>query len=182
MKITVLGRHLVITDPINDYAVKRMEKLEKYFDNLGDITVTLSAVKLKKGPSHTAEVIANANGNILKAVSTENDLYVALDKVSSVLEGQIKKYKEKLRDNKDVVSHRTFKFDPATNTVSAEATKKVVQVALEAKPMNLEEAILQMEAMGKDFYVFFNCDTEEMNVVYKKRNGNYGHIEPTLEK
>ncbi len=71
MKITVLGRHLVITDPINDYAVKRMEKLEKYFDNLGDITVTLSAVKLKKGPSHTAEVIANANGNILKAVSTE---------------------------------------------------------------------------------------------------------------
>ena len=108
MKITVLGRHLVITDPINDYAVKKMEKLDKYFDNLGDITVTLSAVKLKKGPSHTAEVIANANGNILKAVATENDLYVAIDKAANILEGQIKKYKEKLRDNKDVVSHRSF--------------------------------------------------------------------------
>ena len=169
MKITVFGRHLVITDPINDYAVKKMEKLDKYFDNLGDITVTLSAVKLKKGPSHTAEVIANANGNILKAVATENDLYVAIDKAANILEGH-------------VISHRTFKFDPVTNTVSAEATKKVVKVALEAKPMNLEEAILQMEALGKDFYVFFNCDTEEMNVIYRKRNGNYGHIEPTLEK
>lgn len=181
MKITVLGRHLVITDPINDYAVKKMEKLEKYFDNLREITITLSAVKLKKGPSHTAEVIANVNGNILKAVSTENDLYIAMDKVATILEGQIKRYKEKLRDNKDVVSHRTFKFDPETNTVSAEATKKIVKVSLEAKPMNLEEAILQMEALGKDFYVFFNSDTEEMNVVYKKRNGNYGHVEPRLE-
>ena len=182
MRISVNGRHLVVTDPINDYTVKRVEKLDKYFDRISEIVVTLSAVKLRKGPSHTAEMRAHLNSTVLKAVATESDLYVAIDKATSILEGQIKKYKEKLRDNKDVVSHRTFKFDPATNTVSAEATKKVVQVALEAKPMNLEEAILQMEAMGKDFYVFFNCDTEEMNVVYKKRNGNYGHIEPTLEK
>ena len=100
MKITVNGRHLVITDPIKDYAMKKMEKLDKYFDNLGDITVTLSAVKLKTGPAHTAELIAVMNGNILKAVSTEDDLYAAIDKAQAVLERQIRKNKSKLRDNK----------------------------------------------------------------------------------
>ena len=182
MKITVNGRHLVITDPIKDYAMKKMEKLDKYFDNLGDITVTLSAVKLKTGPAHTAELIAVMNGNILKAVSTEDDLYAAIDKAQAVLERQIRKNKSKLRDNKFAATPRTFKYDPESNTVASSQTKKVVRVSLQAKPMSLEEAILQMEALNKDFNVFFNADTEEMNVVYKKRDGNYGHIEPTIER
>lgn len=182
MKVTLVGRHLVVTDAINDYAEKRVAKLEKYFDRIGDVTVTLSAVKLKTGPSHTAEMKANLNGNILKAVSTENDLYVAIDKAGNILEGQVKKYKSKLRDNNDVVSQRVYKFDIDSNTVSTEDVKKIVKVELEAKPMTLEEAILQMETMGKDFYVFFNGVTEEMNVVYKKRNGDYAHVEPRLEK
>ncbi|MFK4785201.1 ribosome hibernation-promoting factor, HPF/YfiA family [Fusobacterium sp. MFO224] len=182
MKISIVGRHLLITDAINDYAEKRIVKLEKYFNRIGDVSVTLSAVKLKTGPSHTAEMIANVNGNILKSVATEKDLYVAIDKAAAILEGQVRKYKSKLRDNNVALSPRTFKFDMESNEVSTNWTKKIVKVEIEAKPMNLEEAILQMETMGKDFYVFFNGDTEEMNVVYKKRNGNYAHIEPRLEK
>ncbi len=198
MRISVNGRHLVVTDPINDYTVKRVEKLDKYFDRISEIVVTLSAVKLRKGPSHTAEMRAHLNSTVLKAVATESDLYVAIDKATSILEGQIKKYKEKLRDNNDVVSQRVFKFDPASNTVSTElyvaidkatsilegqikkykeklrdnndvvsqrvfkfdpasntvsteATKQIVKVSMESKPMTLEEAILQMETLGKDF-------------------------------
>lgn len=182
MKISIVGRHLLITDAINDYAEKRVLKLEKYFNRIRDVVVTLSAVKLKTGPTHTAEMIANVNGNILKAVSTEKDLYVAIDKAAGILEGQVRKYKSKLKDNNDTSSPRTFQFNLETNEVLTNWTKKIVKVELEAKPMSLEEAILQMETMGKDFYVFFNGDTEEMNVVYKKRNGNYAHIEPRLEK
>ncbi|NME35626.1 MULTISPECIES: ribosome hibernation-promoting factor, HPF/YfiA family [Fusobacterium] len=181
MKISINGRHLVVTDPINDYAVKRVEKLDKFFDRISEVVVTLSAVKLKKGPSHTAEMRAHINGTVLKAVSTEGDLYVAIDKATSILEGQIRKYKEKLRDNNDVVSQRVFKFDLATNTVSTEATKQIVKVSMESKPMTLDEAILQMETLGKDFYIFNNEETQQMNVVYKKRDGNYAHVEPTDE-
>lgn len=181
MKVTVNGRHLLITDSINEYAVKKMDKLDKYFDNLGNINVTLSAVKLKTGPAHTAELIATMNGNILKAVSTEDDLYAAIDKAQAVLERQIRKNKSKLRDNKFVTTPRVFKYDAESNTISSSQTKKIVKVSLETKPMNLEEAILQMEALSKDFNVFFNSETEEINVVYKKRDGNYGHIEPTIE-
>ena len=181
MKISINGRHLVVTDPINDYAVKRVEKLDKFFDRISEIVVTLSAVKLKKGPSHTAEMRAHINGTVLKAVSTEGDLYVAIYKATSILEVHIRKYKEKLRNNNDVVSQRVFKFDLATNTVSTEATKQIVKVSMESKPMTLDEAILQMETLGKDFYIFNNEETQQMNVVYKKRDGNYAHVEPAIE-
>jgi len=182
MRVSILGRHLTITNAINDYTEKKVLKLEKYFNRIGDVSVTLSAVKLKTGPSHTAEMITNVNGNVLKAVSTEKILYIAIDKAASILEGQVKKYKSKLRDDSTAESPRTFNFNMDTNEVSTSWTKQIVKVELEAKPMNLEEAILQMETMGKDFYVFFNGDTEEMNVVYKKRDGNYAHIEPRVEK
>ena len=181
MKITINGRHLVVTEPINDYAVKKVEKLEKYFDRISEVTVTLSAVKLRKGPSHTAEMRAYLNGTVLKAVSTEGDLYLAIDKAVVVLERQVRKYKEKLRTNADVVSQKVFKFNAETNTVSTESTKQIVNVSLDAKPMTLEESILQMEALGKDFYIFSNEETGQMNVVYKKRDGNYAHVEPTEE-
>ncbi len=178
MKITIYGRHLTVTEPISDYATKKVEKLEKFFDRINEISVTLSAVKLKSGPSHTAEMRAYFHGSVLKAVSTEGDLYVAIDKAAAILERQIRKTKEKIRSNSEVISHRVFNFNPETNTVSTESTKQIVNVALDPKPMTLEEAILQMEAMGKDFYIFSNEETGQMNVVYKKRDGNYAHVEP----
>lgn len=182
MNITfTAGRNFVITDAIKDYAETKLSRLKKYFDNIKEIQATLSAVKSKTGPIQTAEVRVILNGNVIKGVAVEADLYAAIDKVTDILERQITKYKEKLRDDNHISAIKAEKkvlYNEEERIIRYETTKKIVNVGIHPKPMDLEEAILQLETLNKDFYVFINAQTGDMNVVYKKRNGDYGHVEP----
>lgn len=183
MNITFNGtKGFVVTEAIKAYTEKRLSKLTKYDEDIKEIRVTLSAVKSKTGPIQTAEVRVHLGGyNIIKAVAVEDDLYASIDKVEGILERQMVKYKEKHKEDKYTAAAKAeqkIEYNAEERLIRMESTKKIVSVSLSPKPMHVEEAILQLETLGKDFYVFINADTGEMNVVYKKRNGDYGHVEP----
>ncbi|MBC2855845.1 MAG: ribosome-associated translation inhibitor RaiA [Cetobacterium sp.] len=183
MKITFeAGKNFVITEAIKNYAETKLSKMEKHFDNLMEIRVKLSAVKTKTGPIQTAEARAHINGNIIKGVATEPDLYAAIDRVEEILQKQITKHKEKLRDDRHTLpkAEKKIVYNEENEVITMESVKNVVNISLDPRPMDLEEAILQLETLEKDFYVFTNAETGTMNVVYKKRNGDYGHIEPEI--
>ncbi len=178
MRMIIHGRHLEVTEPIRVHAEKKIGRIKKYFNNIMEVDITLSAVKMKTGDYHTADVLVYVNGHKIKASSTDVDLYAAIDEVVDVLETQVTKNKEKLRDNHHIGATRKVKYNPITKTVEKEAVTKVIETRVSPKPMDIEEAILQLEVMNKPFYVFMNSETEEMNVVYKRRDGDYGHVQP----
>ncbi len=179
MRLIIHGRHLDVTEPIRLHAEKKINKIKKYFDNIMEVDVTLSAESLKTGDYHTADVLVYMNGNKIKATATDEDLYASIDEVVDVLEQQIKKHKEKLRDNKHNAGRKnTIKYNPETKTIDKEDSKRIVQTTISARPMFVEEAVMQMEVLNKQFYVFMNADTEELNVVYRRNDGDYGHVEP----
>lgn len=178
MKIVIHGKHLIITPAIRQYVEEKIGRVEKYFDKIIEVDVTLSAAKLKTGPSHTADVRVYLSGSVIKSSATEGDLYAAIDEVSEVLEIQLKKVKEKRRDDHHVGHFKSFKYNPETQTVEKEAVRAVVTTTLMERPMSLEEAILQLECLQRSFYTFINSATGDMNVVYLRENRDYGHIEP----
>lgn len=178
MRMIIHGRHLEVTEAIRRHTEKKIGKIKKWFDNIVEVDVTLSATHLKTGHYHTADVLVFVNGHKIKASSTDSDLYAAVDAVTDVLEAQITKYKEKLRDNKHIGAVRKLKYNAETKTVEKEAVRRVVESRVSPKPMGVEEAILQLEITNDNFYVFMNSETEEMNVLYKRKDGDYGHVEP----
>ncbi len=179
MKMSIHGKQLVVTDAIRKYAESKLGRVEKYHDSIIELDVSLSAVKTKTGSNHTAEVLAYLSGSTLKATCSDVDLYAAIDQVSDIIEGQLKKHKEKRNANYgQATGVRKIKYNPETHTVEKEAAVNIVKVLLPAKPMDIEEAILQLEMLNRTFYPFTNCETGEMNIVYKRKDGDYGHIEP----
>jgi putative sigma-54 modulation protein len=186
MRMIISGKHLEITEAIRDYAEKKVGKIKRYFDNIMEVDITLSVEHTKsEGDKHIADVLIFANGTKIKASATDISLYASIDEVVDVLENQVTKYKEKLRDNRHKGSEKLVLKRSAQIAASeelAEDVKKIVTTHLAAKPMSVEEAVLQMEAMNNDFYTFMNHETEEMNVVYRRKDGEYGHIEPAWGK
>lgn len=184
MRLIISGRHLDITEAIRDYAEKKVGRVKKYFDNIIEVDVTLSVEHLKDGPVHIADVLIFANGTRIKATAKDSNLYASIDEVIDILENQITKYKEKLRDNRHKGKSKIV-LKPSTELQSDhdESIKKIISTKLTStKPMDVEEAILQMEAMEANFYTFMNHETEELNVVYKRKDGDYGHVEPAWTK
>lgn len=184
MKINYIANgDLIITDAIKGHCEKSFGKLEKFFDHILSINVTLSATKSKTGPLQRVDARLHLNGAVIKAVYTDDNLYNSIDRVTDMLSKQLKKYKEKLRDNNhalpDSLNPKKIVFESSNNSITVQSTKKIESVTVNPRPMDEEEAILQLEALNKDFYVFTNSETGDMNIVYKKRNGNYGHIEPS---
>lgn len=179
MKMTIHGKQLVVTEAIREYAESKIGKAEKYHEGLIGLAINLSAVKLKTGNYHTAEVLAYLEGSTIKASCTDTDLYAAIDQVADKLEGQLKKHKEKIQDairsREPMV--RGLKYNAETKEVEKDKTAKVVKVFVPPKPMTLEEAILQLEILNKVFLPFTNANTGEMNIVYKRKDGDYGFIE-----
>ncbi|MBZ4683257.1 MAG: putative sigma-54 modulation protein [Fusobacteriaceae bacterium] len=186
MRIIISGKHLEITEAIRDYAEKKVSKLKKYFDNIIEVDITLSVENTKsEGEKHIADVLIFANGTKLKAEATDKNLYASIDEVIDVLENQITKYKEKLRDNKHKHNVK-FTLKKANKPFTEEETidvngeiRKIISTKVStSKPMSVEEAILQMEALETSFYLFLNPETNELNIVYKRDDGDYGHVEP----
>lgn len=171
MNIIVTGRNLEITPALRDYAEKKIAKFERYLSNITEAIVTLSIQKYQ----HKAEVLIKANGYMIQAEGITGEIYSSIDEVVEKLEKQIKKYKEKIN------SHRKGenKSSSIQSTTSSEKEPRIIKIKrFDIKPMSPEEAAMQMELLDKNFFVFENERTGQMNVIYKRNDGNYGLIEP----
>jgi len=179
MNIIITGRQIELTDAIKEKIESKLSKLENYIDQNTDVKVTVSAKKERQ----TIEVtIRTINGPVIRAEDTQEDLYAAIDLVTDKLKRQIRKYKKRLQDKKqdnmsirflDVAEEDGFDDDSDYNDELVIERRKKFSL----KPMTEEEAVLQMDLVGHDFYMFRNTDTDEIAVVYKRNNGGYGIIE-----
>lgn len=178
MKIIVSGRNFEVTEALKERIEKKVGKLEKFFKPEAEAQVRMSVQKSR----HIMEVTIYFNGVVLRAEESSDDMYTSIDKVVDILERQLRKYKTRLGKN----LHK-YAFKPDDNlkdakeeTVQDEITEfKIVKTKKFAiKPMDVEEAILQMNLLGHSFFVFSNAHTNEVNVVYKRKDGDYGLIEP----
>ncbi len=173
MNITVYGKNITLTDALKDVATKKISRLEKFFHKDVEAKVVLSVERKKQ----KVEVTIPFNGRILRVEEASDDMYSSIDDSVESLEKQIRKYKTKLEDRK--YSNESIKFENVEPLDDAEEEFKVVKTKRFAvKPMSIEEAVLQMDLLKHDFFVFLNADTEEVNVVYKRKDANYGLIEP----
>lgn len=173
MAIIVRGKNLEITPALKEYVVKRTNKVTKYFDTPGEITAILAVEKGR----HIIELTVPINGMILRGEEATADMYTSIDLVVDKIEKQIEKYKTKISRR---LKAGVFKGELLANTSSpdTEELHVVKTKRFAVKPMDIEEAILQMNLVNHDFYVFSNAQTEEVNVVYRRKDGRYGLIEP----
>ncbi|MFC4599634.1 ribosome hibernation-promoting factor, HPF/YfiA family [Cohnella hongkongensis] len=184
MKYNIRGQRMEVTDALKEYVEKKLSRLEKYFEAppQSGVNVTLSVTK-----GHQAvEVTIPLPGAMLRAEEKRDDMYASIDFVVDKLERQIRKHKTKINRNfREPGSARAlFKEDYANgNGVTTLARDEEEELELvrtkrfNLKPMDVEEAILQMNLVGHNFYVFSNTDTKEVNVVYRRNDGKYGLIE-----
>ena len=174
MKFIISGRNIDITDGLRTAVEDKLGKLERYFTADTEIIVTLSVEKERQ----KIEVTIPVKGNLIRSEQVSNDMYVSIDLVEEIIERQLRKYKTKIINKKQNVE--TFQpefiekdYEDDTNEIKIIRTKK-----FGFKPMYPEDACVQMELLGHNFFVFLNAETEEVNVVYKRKGNTYGLIEP----
>ena len=173
MRYTITGRNINVTPGIRKAVEEKIGKLARYFNPDTEVIVTLSVQKDKQ----KIEVTIPVKGNIIRAEESSSDMYASIDMVEEVIERQLKKYKNKLIDKKQ--SAQAFSdFFIQEETDTDEDIQIVKTKRFGIKPMDPEEACVQMELLGHNFYVFLNSETEEVNVVYKRKGHSYGLIEP----
>lgn len=172
MRYIISGKNIDITEGLKEAVYDKIGKLEKFFHPDTEVTVTLSVEKLRQ----KIEVTIPVKGSIIRAEQVSDDMYVSIDLVVDIIERQMRKYKTKLASK----MHAEASFQPSYLMEDAEDTQiKIVRTKQFAmKPMDVEEACVQMELLGHNFYVFRNADTDEVNVVYKRKGNTYGLIEP----
>jgi len=176
----LVGRDVDITDALKSYVERKTERLDRYFDQIVDAKVVLSLA----GSPHVerrakAEIQLNVPGGLIRVEESDPDMYAAIDRAVEVLEKQLKRFKGRLLGKR----HSGLGAPPpppfAEEPEEEEFEPEIVRVKrFEMKPMTPEDAALQMEALGHNFFVFRNADTEEINVIYRRHDGNYGLIEP----
>ncbi|AHD03996.1 ribosome-associated translation inhibitor RaiA [Paenibacillus larvae] len=182
MKYKIRGVNIELTEALKDYVDKKISKLDKYFEAplASEASVTLSVIK----DMHTVEVTIPISGALLRAEVKNDDMYASIDLVVDKLERQIRKYKTKMnrRIRQEGGKRDLFVMEPSSvaNTVEEEEYELVRTKRFTLKPMDVEEAILQMNMVGHNFFVFANMDTDQVNVVYKREDGRYGLIEPAI--
>lgn len=173
MRFTITGRNIEVTQGLREAVEDKLGKLDRFFAPATEAVVRLSVQK----DIQKIEVTIPVKGHIIRAEESSSDMYVSIDLVEEILERQLKKYKNKLIDKKQ--SAPSFSEAFLQEDASAEEEIQIVKSKKFAvKHMDPEEACVQMELLGHNFYVFLNADTEEVNVVYKRKGGTYGLIEP----
>lgn len=176
MKVAIRGKNIEVTDALRAYIEKRLSKLTRYFDDELNAQAVLSVVKDKS----TIELTCFVDKIVLRGVETNDDMYAAIDLVVDKIVRQIHKYKTRLA--KRFRKETGFRVDVApVEPVTEEKELEVVRRKnFTVRPMGVEEAILQMNLLGHDFFMFFNEETETMNVVYRRHDGKYGLLEPEI--
>jgi putative sigma-54 modulation protein len=175
MQVTVLGRHIEVTDALKQYATEKFSRLERYLPKAVQVVITLSVVKKVH---HFAEAVIKSNGLLIQASEETEEMYSAIDLLIEKIERRARKYKEKLVDHK----HQTNKTDAAQAAASSSSEDSIPQIIkikrFDLKPMLPEEAVMQMELLDKIFFVFANASSGHISVIYKRKDGNVGLIEP----
>lgn len=192
MRIEFSGRNIEVTERFRAHAEPRIETLEHLFDRIGVVRITLSTQRAWK----TVEINLEADGLLLRAEERTNDELASFDKALDRLERQLRRYRDKVKHHskKSIRQAAAEEAEASTEAVEVEATEEVpAEVIAEPddiriirtkthalKPMTPEEAALQMELLGHDFFLFFDPQSEQVEAVYRRRDGGYGLIEPDL--
>lgn len=179
MQIAVTFRHMEVSNPIREYAEEKVSRVKKFIDEPIDAQVVLSVAKKIR---HKAVVTLTARGITIKGSEETGDMYAAIDAVVDKIERQLKRYREKIKEHKPhsgkerkiskavLVAESVDEFHPEPEIIHTES--------FNVKPMAVEEAVMQMNLMHRAFLVFTEASTEEVNVVYMRKDGNYGLIVP----
>lgn len=169
MNIIINGRRMDLTPNLKRYAEEKVGKFKKYLNNITEATVTLSVEKYR----HKAEVLLKVNGLLIQAESITDEMYASIDEVVEKLERQVKKYKEK------IVSYRKNRNKSKVTSKAENTTPTIIKrKSFDIKPMSVEEAAMQMDLLDKSFFIFTNASSGDINVLYKRKDGNLGLIEP----
>ena len=172
MKFIIVGKNIDVTEGLKTAVEDKIGKLEKYFTPETEVHVTLSVEKERQ----KIEVTIPVKGNIIRSEQVSNDMYVSIDLVEEIIERQLKKYKTKLVEQKQ--SNNFFKQEYIERDFQEEEEIKIIRSKkFDIKPMYPEDACIQMELLGHSFYVFCNAETDQVNVVYKRKGDTYGLIE-----
>lgn len=173
MKFIIVGRNIEVTPGLKTAVEDKIGKLEKYFTPETEVHVTLSVEKDRQ----KIEVTIPVKGSIIRSEQVSNDMYVSIDLVEEIIERQLKKYKTKLVDRqKDATSFSQLFVE--NNYMDDEEIKIVRTKKFDIKPMYPEDACIQMELLGHNFFAFVNAETDDICVVYKRKGGTYGIMEP----
>ena len=176
---TIRGKNIEVTPALHDYVEKKVGKVTKYFDNVGEITVLLTVSKDR----HIVEVTVPVQGILMRGQESTMDMYTSIDLVIEKIERQIHKYKTKLEKRFREGSMKTELMTQSTSKKPVEEDDAVVikTKRFVVKPMDVQEAIMQMNLLNHDFFVYRDSHSEDVNVVYKRKDGKYGLIESGVQ-
>jgi ribosome hibernation promoting factor len=179
VRLQVKGKNVDVTDSLKDYALQKLGKLDKHLNDAARLELELH---VEKNPSIAQNQVAEATvwtkGPILRARESSTDMKASIDLLVDKLERQAQRYREKRRRSSARGNHDHLEGIRVVPDEDSPVIVKTKQFAI--KPMTAEEAVLQLELVGHDFFVFQNADSDEVNVLYRRRDGNYGLIEPQL--
>ncbi|MBD2462651.1 ribosome-associated translation inhibitor RaiA [Oscillatoria sp. FACHB-1407] len=186
MKLVIQGKNIEITEAIHEYVHQKIEKAVNHFQSLTtEVDVHLSVARNPRiNPKQTAEVTIYANGAVVRAEESSENLYASIDMVADKITRQLRKYKEKRQDKSKAAVKTTDALNeqsvaPTLITRTPELPPQVIRTKYFAMPpMTVEEALEQLELVDHDFYMFLNAETGEINVIYERNHGGYGVIQP----
>lgn len=178
MKYIISGKNIEVTQGLEEAILEKVTKLDKFFSDQTEAQITLSVQKQRQ----IIEITIPFNGQILRAEVEDKNMYNVIDDAVAIIEKQITRFKNKLRARSRSAEVQAFTpaFMASEHTVEDDELKIERKKKFAIKPMSTEEAVLQMEMLGHNFFVFLDAETEEVHVVYKRKNGNYGLIDPVL--
>ncbi len=175
MKFIISGKNITVSEGLRTAVEDKLGKLERYFTPDTEVVVTLSVEKERQ----KIEVTIPMKGNIIRSEQVSNDMYVSIDLVEEVIERQLRKYKNKIVDKKQAAAN--FQKAYIEKDYEDEEEVKIIRTKkFDIKPMYPEDACVQMELLGHSFFVFCNAETDQVNVVYKRKGNTYGLIEPEI--
>lgn len=183
LKINVRGENIEVTGAIREYVEKKLYKLEKYFTDTSSSTAHVN-LKVYTDKNAKVEVTIPLPYLVLRAEETSPDMYASIDLVTDKLERQIRKHKTKLNRKYREKGYKSFDFVPEEMPVQDKKEEKIEIVRTKSvalKPMDSEEAVLQMEMLGHNFFIYEDAQTQGINIVYRRRDGRYGLIEASDE-
>jgi len=175
MRINIVSKQMPVTKAMRAYAEKKMPRIKKYFDVPIDVTITFTVQKNVQ----MAEVLVRVKGLYLKGIEKSEDIYASLDLAIDKIERQVVRYKDRIHNRKYDNDNGFLRMNVYNvSSVDTSAPEIIVSKEIPAKPMTVEEAVMQMDLLNKSFFVFKNASTNEVSVVYKRDDGNIGLIEP----
>ncbi len=188
MKLVIHGKNIEITDAIRDYVNQKIEKAVNHFHNItNQVDIHLSVARNPRiNPNQSAEVTVFANGNVIRAEESSENLYASIDLVADKITRQLRKYKERRQSKKNnststnevYITEEAVITDLIGNRTPELPTEVVRTKYFAMPPMTVTDALEQLQMVGHDFYMFLNIETNEINVIYERNHGGYGVIQP----